>query len=214
MATETLPPTVPTKTEQRIRLHDVGWGTYRNLLAALTDRPSPRLTFLDGTLEIMSPSRKHEKLARFLCALVQEFARDRGIDIDDGGVTTLEREDLARGAEPDGSFYVKNEPAVRGKDAINLSVDPPPDLIVEVDITSGSLDKFSIYRQFGIPEIWHYSDDTGFSIRHLGESGYVVHSNSLSFPRVTAENVRAAIREFQANGRSAGLDLFRALQSP
>lgn len=213
MAPDTLRTSAPTETEQRIRLHDVGGETYRNLPADLADQPSPRLTFLDGTLEIMRPSRKHEKLARFLCAIIQEYARDNRIELDDGGVTTLEREDAARGAEPDGSFYVKNEPAIRGKDSIDLAVDPPPDLIVEVDITSGSLDKFSIYRQFGIPEIWHYSDDAGFSIRHFEKTGYVVHLTSLSFPRVTTENVRAAIREFQINGRSAGLDLFRALQS-
>ena len=86
-----------------------------------------------------------------------------------------------KGAEPDGSFYVQNADAIIGKRRIDLSVDPPPDVVVEIDITSESLSKFPIYAAFGVPEIWRY-DGRAAQIYHLVNQSYVETDASLAFP--------------------------------
>lgn len=129
---------------QTVILHGVSWKTYESLLADHTDRSVPRFAYDQGELEIVSPSPKHEKLNRGLALLVEVVAEEFGIDVYDLGSTTFKREDLERGFEPDSCFYVQNEERVRGKDRIDLETDPPPDLVIEIDITSPSLDKHPI----------------------------------------------------------------------
>src|SRR5579885_1128764 len=137
-------------------LYDVRWTTYEQLLADHEGRSSPRFTFDCGTLEITSPSAEHEKCNRTIALFVEILAEELKIDIEDFGSTTFRRSDLARGFEPDSCFYIKNEVLIRGKQEIDLSIDPPPDLVIEIDLTSRALDKLSLYAQIGVPEIWRY----------------------------------------------------------
>lgn len=125
-------------------LHDISWETYDHLLVDHQNQSSPRFTYDRGTLEIMSPSVTHERLNRLIALLVEISAEELGIEIDDLGSTTFKREDLQRGFEPDSCFYIENLERIRGKSNIDLSVDPPPDLVIKVDITSSSPDKFSL----------------------------------------------------------------------
>src|SRR5437868_2462482 len=120
--------------EQRVILHNVGWQTYEKLLADLASQSSVRLTYDRGTLEIMSPLSEHERINRTIALLIEILAEEMNIDVEDFGSTTFKREDLARGFEPDSSFYIQNEEKVKGKDNIDLNSDPPPDLVIEVDI--------------------------------------------------------------------------------
>src|SRR5207247_2926721 len=126
-------------------LHGVSWKTYECFLADFENRSAPRFTYDRGTLEIMSPREEHERSNRTLALLVEVVTEERGLEIDSLGSTTFKREDVGRGFEPDSCFYVQNAERVRGKERIDLAIDPPPDLVIEIDITHPSMDNLPIY---------------------------------------------------------------------
>lgn len=137
--------TVKGPADQRVVLHGTSWETYERLLADHENHSAPRFTYDRGELEIMSPSPEHEKLNRRLSQLVMALTEEMEIEAEDFGSTTFRREDLERGFEPDSCFYIQNEERVRGKDRIDLAVDPRPDLVIGIDITSPSINKLPIY---------------------------------------------------------------------
>jgi Uma2 family endonuclease len=120
---------------------------------------------------------------------------------------TLEREDLTRAIEPDTCFYIQNESVVRGK-SINLPADPPPDLVVESDYTSSSLNKFSIYASLGVPEIWRYRNQS-LLVYQLVEGNYEQRENSLAFPFLQIAEIPAFIEQSKTIGQRAAVRLFR-----
>lgn len=142
--------------EQRIVLHEISWETYESLLADHEGKSAPRFTYDRGKMEIMSPSPAHERANRDLAMLVEMIFDGWGVDIANFGSTTYKREDIERGFEPDSCFYIENEPLVRDKDSLDLETDPPPDLVIEIDVTSFSLDKLPLYAAIGVPEVWRY----------------------------------------------------------
>jgi Uma2 family endonuclease len=148
--------TIKSPAEHRVILHNTSWGTYERLMEERGESRVPRFTYDRGELEIMSPSTEHESIAYYIGLLVAVFAEEAGVDLYGAGSTTFDREDLGRGFEPDACFYVQNAERVRGKPRIDLRLDPQPDLVIEVDITSPSLDKFPIYARASIPEIWRH----------------------------------------------------------
>lgn len=152
---------VKSPTEQRVLLRNVSWETYERLVAEREERQVPRFFYDRGVLEIVSPSTEHEAISRLVAALVGELAVALEIDVFGAGSTTFDREDVSGGFEPDQSFYFsENAGRVRGKKRIDLNAgDPPPDLVVEVDITSPSLDKLPIYARLGVREVWRYAGE-------------------------------------------------------
>ncbi len=130
--------TIPSVQEQRMVLYNVGWDTYERLLRDHTNAGAPRFAYDRGTLEIMSPLPEHERFNRAIQLLVPVIAEECGMEVYSLGSTTLNRADLQRGFEPDSCFYAQHAARVRGKDRIDLQVDPPPDLVVEIDITHPS----------------------------------------------------------------------------
>ncbi len=142
----------------RFVLHGLSWATYERLLEELNDRPI-RVTFDRGTLEFMSPSYRHEKINRWLAKLVDLLAMELDFSYECGGSTTWRREDLERGLEPDSCFYFTNAALVHGKDVLDMTVDPPPDLAIEIDASHSSVDKIAIYAALGVPELWIYEND-------------------------------------------------------
>jgi Uma2 family endonuclease len=147
--------TTPSVEEQRVTLHNVTWGTYERLLAERGERPAPRFTYDRGTLELMSPlTSNHEEDSRNLEFLVRILAGELGVSMRSFGSMTLKREDVQGGAEPDCCFYLRSEPLIRGKRRLDLGADPPPDLVIEVDVTNPTLDKLPVYARFGVPEVW------------------------------------------------------------
>ncbi len=181
-------------TEQKVIIEPVSWQTYERLLADLDDRSAPRLTYDCGVLEIMSPTARHEELNRNLALIVTIVAAALGLDVRNLGSTTFRREDINRGFEPDSCFYIEHEAAVRGKAKIDLSHDPPPDLVIEIDITSGSLDKFPIYGHVGVPEIWRY-DSHHLTIFHLVDDEYQARESSRAFPEIKAADLAQLLQE-------------------
>jgi Uma2 family endonuclease len=167
--------------EQRVVLHNISWDIYESLLFAHQDRRVPRLTYDRGELEIVSPSSEHEQLADSVVLLVNVVGEELGIGVKGFGSTTFRLEDQERGFEPDGCFYIHNLGLVLGKNRLDLRVDPPPDLVIEIDITSSSLDKFSIMAEAGVPEVWRY-DGNGWSILALQEGKYEERDFSVGLP--------------------------------
>jgi Uma2 family endonuclease len=185
----------PQKTiSQYVVLRNTSWETFEQLLADNQDSAGVRLYYDNGMLEIKAPSAKHEKPNRTLALLIEELAVELDLDLELLGSTTYKRDDLLKGFEPDSSFYIQNAEAVRGKDEIDLVTDPPPDLVIEVDITSYSLNKFPIFAGLGIPEVWRY-DNTQVGFYKLEGDSYVKVDHSPAFPMLTSEMATQLLNE-------------------
>jgi Uma2 family endonuclease len=187
--------------EQKVILEGISWETYEMLLADNDNRRVPRLAYDRGVLEAMSPSIEHERVARNIAVVVTVVAEEMGVDVFDAGSTTFRREDLKRGFEPDGCFYVQNERRIRGKQRIDLTVDPPPDLVIEVDITSPSLDKLPIYAQIGVPEVWRHDGEKLVIFRLEGEE-YVEAATSQVLPPLNVDVLSDFVEASRTQGRT------------
>jgi Uma2 family endonuclease len=181
---------------QRVILHGVSWATYTQLLEEHQEDSSIHFAYDRGELEIMVLSPKHEALKHNLALLVEVLAEAMGIDVYSLGSTTFQRPDLARGFEPDACFYIQHEALVRAKDEIDLAVDPPPDLVIEIDITNPSLNKFPIFAALGITEVWRYNNDQ-VMIFSLQAGSYREQIRSTVFPPVTS----AILTQFMTTSR-------------
>lgn len=178
--------TVTTAPQQRVVLHDVSWETYERLLLDQGDRSGPRLTYDRGELEILSPSAEHEEANRSLALVVEEVAIEWLIEIRNVGSTTFKRKDRERGFEPDSSFYVQHLEHVRGRSQIDLAFDPPPDLVIEIEVTRPALPKLPIFASLGVPEVWRW-DGERFTILRLADDGYAEHPAIAALPQLTGE---------------------------
>jgi Uma2 family endonuclease len=166
-------------------LYDIDWETYTRLLRVFEKRRGFRLTYDRGTLEIKSPLWQHEEQGRLLGRFVDVLIEELNLPYRLGGSTTLRRRRKRRGLEPDNCYWIASTPLLQGKRHLDLRVDPPPDLAVEVDVTSSSIDRMSIYAALGVPEIWRFST-SGITF-HLLEAGtYQIRPNSLSFPQLAS----------------------------
>ncbi|MEO8495120.1 MAG: Uma2 family endonuclease [Planctomycetota bacterium] len=177
--------------EQRVVFNNIHWETYL-VLAAEDDRPGKRICYDQGVMEIMSPGMLHEHISALLGRMVSVFTEENDIEACSSAGTTFKRDDVERGFEADESYYIANEEAVRGKDEIDLSIDPPPDLAIEVDISRSSMSKFAIYRSIGVPELWRY-DGNEILVYCLDESGEYARCDASrvlpNFPFVEAQGV-------------------------
>jgi Uma2 family endonuclease len=171
---------------QRLVLHGVSWREYTRMLRAFAERPGYRLTYDRGTLEIMSPLFEHEADAELLGRFVFVLTEELGLPLQSGRSTTLRRRRMHRGLEPDHSWWIAHEPRVRGKRRIDLRVDPPPDLAVEVDVTRRSLNRMAIYARLGVPEVWRLDSRRGLTFQVLQPNGrYAEQAHSPTFPLFT-----------------------------
>ena len=145
--------------EQRVVFHDLNWGAYQQILQALGENRSARLVYNCGTLEITMPLEDHEFYSELIGRFIYFLVSELGLKLKSMGSTTLNREDLNRGAEPDKAYYIRNQAKVAGR-AVDLSQDPPPDLVVEIDITHPDIDKLTLYARMGVLEFWRYDGQT------------------------------------------------------
>lgn len=201
--------TVLSPAEQKVILHNVSWETYEQLLSNYAESSNPRFAYDRGVLEIMILSAKHEEPNRALSLLVEIIAEEFGVNVRNLGSTTFKREDLEKGFEPDSCFYIRNAGAIKGKDEVDLTVDPPPDLVIEIDITHPSLNKFPIYASMGVPEIWRY-DGEKLSILELRGGSYVGVGESAVLPRLTVEVLTRFVEESRTMERLDWLRRVRA----
>ncbi len=168
--------------ESRVLLAGVGWDVYETLDQARGDRPVPRLTYLDGDIELMSPSFLHEVLARRLSDFVKILARGLRLNYRDAGSTRWTRKDLEKGKEPDACVYLAHEPHVRGVQEIDLQIHPPPDLAIEVILSNPLLEGLHVYGALGVPEVWTFDGRTLQFLHRQADGTYKAHEHSLGFP--------------------------------
>lgn len=204
--------TAPTLTPTaigRVVLHHISWHTYEQLLAEMGDNRTVRLCYDRELLEIMTPLLDHENPKRILEKFVDALAEEGNIEILSVGSTTLKRPDLAKGAEPDSSFYIQNERLVKGKSRIDLTTDPPPDLVIEIDVSSSSVDREGIYAAMGVPEIWR-CDRGVVKFLQLEAGKYIMVERSLAFPLLSVTELTKFFSQSQTLGETTLLRSFRA----
>lgn len=197
-----------TPAEQRTVLQNISWETFETLLRETGKDRGSRFAYDCGTLEIMTPLFEHESyksnFGNFIIALAEEL----NIEIKSAGSTTLKRKIASRGIEPDNCYYIQNELAVRGRQKLDLETAPPPDLAIEIDITSSSVNKFRIYSALGIPELWRYNG-RDLKFYQLAEGQYVECEFSIAFPLVSVNEISGFIEQSKTSGEIALLKSFR-----
>ena len=205
MATILRPAAYPA--DERVVLHDVRWELYDMLRRELGNR-QVRLTYDGRNLEIMSPSRGHDLAGRFLGRLIAALANELDVEIGTGGSTTFRRDDIHRGLEPDECFWIANESAVRGKREIDLTIDPPPDLAIEIDISPSPLDRAAVYAALHIPEVWRF-DGQNLYVEILGnDDRYHPSEKSLSYPSLSVAELPRFIAMAEREGEVQALRSF------
>jgi Uma2 family endonuclease len=164
---------------EKINLHDVDWAEFEAILAELGDRRASRIVYFDRTLEIRMPLSEHEVDKELIGDMVKILLEELDRDTECFGSTTFKRKDLGVGVEPDQCFYIQSHAVMIGKLCLDLTIDPAPDLAIEVDVTSKT--GLEVYRQLGVPEVWRFEDGV-LQISVLDNGVYQDSKTSLQFP--------------------------------
>lgn len=171
---------------QKLILQSISWDFYEQLLEEYKDSNALHFAFDNGVLEVEVPLGKHEVPISLLSGLVSTICLEKDINFKDFRSTTFRKRAKSKGVEPDSCFYIKNESKVRGLLDLDLSQDPPPDLVIEVDVTSPSLDKFPIYAALSVSEIWLFKGEKVEFFKLVGEK-YQPIKNSIALPFLSSE---------------------------
>jgi len=188
-------------------LQGVSWQTFQTLLAEVGSNRPWRIAYDRGVLEIRMPLAEHEEPKELIADFITSMADLLDIELRKLGALTLARADLNRAVEPDTCFYIQNEALVRGKN-INLSIDPPPDLVVESDYTNSSLNKLEIYAALGVPELWRYQRPN-LEVYQLIQGEYQSSDRSLAFPLFPIAEIPNLIAQSRNIGQRSVVKLFR-----
>lgn len=201
--------TTSTPAEQRTVLRNISWETFEALLRETAEDRGSRFAYDGGTLEIMTPLYEHEnpkiQFDRFIVTLAEEL----GIEIKSAGSMTLKRRAIGKGIEPDNCYYIQNESAVRVLQELDLESDPPPDLAIEIDITSSSVNKSGIYSALRVPELWRYNGRV-VKFYQLIDGEYRECEFSCAFPLVSVTDISGFIEQSKTMGEIALLKSFRS----
>ncbi len=198
-----------TNAEQRTVLHNISWETLETLLRETGEDRGSRFAYDGTTLEIMTPLFEHENTKINFDHFIIVLAEELNIEIKSAGSTTLKRKIVRKGIEPDNCYYIQNELAVRGRETLDLSNSPAPDLAIEIDITSSSVDKLDIYSALGVNELWRY-DGINLKFYQLLEDEYVECEFSIAFPLVSVNDISRFIEQSKTMGEIALLKSFRS----
>jgi Uma2 family endonuclease len=192
----------------RVILRNIRWQTYQSLIRDVEQEPALRLTYDRGTLEIRMPLDPHKTFKKLLGRLIEAATEELNLEIRSLGSRTCDREDLAKGLEPDQCYYIQHEAEVRGIAQIDLSQFPPPDLAVELDMTSSSLNRFSIYADLNVPEVWRY-DGRSLTIYTLQAGEYQVSDYSIALPLLQAADIMRFLELHPSTGENSLIKQFR-----
>jgi Uma2 family endonuclease len=191
--------TVPT---ERVVLRGVSWGTYQALLADFVDCRTPRFVYDRGTLEIVvTLSSGHEETKRTIEFLIDLVAGGLGLDVRRVGGMTFHRADIERGFEPDSCYYIQHLPEIGRHGEIDPTINPAPDLVIEIDVTRDSLPKLPLFAEFDIPEVWRH-DGERVTIHVLQVDGYQESAASRALPPLTSEAINRFLTDALAQGSS------------
>ncbi len=190
----------------RILLH-VDWQEFERILDELGEHRHTRIAYQNGVLEIMAPLPEHEDDKESISDFVKALLEELDIEFRPLGSTTYKNQQMLVGIEPDQCFYIQNEAKIRGKRRFDLAIDPPPDLAVEVDVTSRTHP--SIYEALGVPELWRFEKDQ-LQINVLRNGKYERSQHSTVLPNLPyLEAFPTFIQQSRTNGRNATMKAFR-----
>ncbi|HLG17454.1 MAG TPA: Uma2 family endonuclease [Blastocatellia bacterium] len=188
-------------------LQRIAWDEYEAALAAAGENTGFRLSYDQGTLQIMTISPEHESYTDLIQNLVRLCTLRLRIKLRSFGSATMKKIQAAKGSEPDCCFYVQGASLIGNRKHVDFAVDPPPDIVVEVDISHDSTSKFPIYAAFGVPEIWRY-DGKALTIYHLRENEFVAASASLALPVLTTDVLTEFVNRTQDEDENSVLLAF------
>jgi Uma2 family endonuclease len=193
---------------QRVLLENVTWTELEAILEELGEHRAARIAYDQGMLEIMTPLPEHEFDKEIISDLIKALLEELDIEFLSLGSTTFKNQFMEKGIEPDQCFYIKNEGLVRGKKRLDLTIDPPPDLALEIDVTSRTHP--NIYQALQVPELWRFENGK-LQINVLVDGSYVVSQSSLNFPGLPLIDVIPRYLESSViNGRNATIKRFRS----
>ncbi len=201
------------KTKQRldddshVLFWNASWETYESILKDYAEIPQ-RINFDNGVLELMTLSAEHAQYSRFLASLVVQLSVDRGIKMASRGSNTLKQMRKFKGLETDECFYVSKESKIRGKARLDMSVDPPPDLVIEVDITHHTVDREAIYAEFGVPEMWKF-DGKKLIAYALVRGSWKEIDKSVAFPFLKPSELTPFLKKLKKNDETSVLTEYR-----
>ncbi|MDB9453014.1 Uma2 family endonuclease [Dolichospermum circinale] len=192
---------------QRVILENVTWKELETIIAELGEHRAARIAYDRGILEIMSPLPEHEFDKEIISDLVKALLEQLDVEFISLGSTTFKNQFMAQGIEPDQCFYIQNEAVIRGKKRLDLTIDPPPDLALEIDITSRT--HLNIYQSLQVPEVWRFENGI-LQINLLQNGVYVESKSSLNFPNLPLiEVIPESLQKSRTIGRNATLKAFR-----
>lgn len=205
----TIAPVKPSLPEyEHVFLPGVSFATYEALVTEIEDRRHLRISYYHGEMEIMSPTPDHERAKTLFGRMIEALTEELGIPVLSCGSTTFKDQLLDCGLEPDECYWVQHEKAVRGQRIIIGEV-PPPDLALEVDITTSVIDRFPIYAALGFPEIWQYVDNE-IVIHLLQTTGqYAAAQKSLALPMVSVDKLVEHLHRCHETDETTWIRAFR-----
>ena len=186
----------PPREDHYVHLYGVTWADYLRLLEIRGDRSAPRITYVEGTLEIMSPSRTHDEIKSYIGRLVEAWCLERGVEFTPYGSWTLKSERDQRGAEADECYVFGAEPKRKNR----------PDLAIDVVWTSGGIDKLDVYRKLGVREVWYWENER-IQVYVLRSDAFETAAGSEALPGIDLEQLSRfldrptaseAIRDYRA----------------
>jgi Uma2 family endonuclease len=178
--------------EARLVFAGARWHDYEAMLQIVGERRI-RVTFDRGAMEVSMASQRHEQAAQLLGLFVTRLAEEWEIPYEPLGMTTWKMPGAAKGLEADQCYYIQHHAVAREQEVLDFDIDPPPDLAIEVDITSSSLDRMAIYAALGVPEVWRYDGRT-MSMYQLQPAGqYEPFESSRCIPGIRPADVERFI---------------------
>ena len=192
---------------QQLRLHDINWHQFEAILTELGEHRAARIAYYQRILEIRMPLPKHEREKSIISDAIKIILEELEIDYECFGSTTFKRQEMSYGIEPDDCFYIQNYQVMIGKDRLDLAVDPPPDLALEIDVTSKT--QSEAYLALGVPELWIYQGNE-LKIYVLESNQYQEVSQSPTFLQLPIPHlIQELLKQSQEIGRSRALRMFR-----
>ena len=194
-----------------VTFRDVSWDEYEELLEQVGEAPGLRISYDNGSLRVMTISAEHEKYSDFIKSLIAGIRLRLQIDILAFGSATMRKPKRSAGHEPDGCFYVQTAQLIGNRVQLDFETDPPPDIVVEIDLHHDSRSKFRVYAALGVPEIWRY-DGQAMTIYHVSDEGdgprYVAGDTSTGLPMLSAQLLTEMIERMRRDGELSALLAF------
>lgn len=190
-------------------LRGVSWEGYEELLEAVGEAQGLRISYDEGEVQIVTLSSEHEYYADLIKALVSLLSVRLRIRVLQFGSVTMKQQRRGKGVEPDACFYIQSAPLLGGRVQLDFESAPPPDVVVEVDLHHGSLDKFPLYAALGVPEIWRY-DGQRLTIHQLEDESYHTSASSRALPLLTGDILTEFLAHSQQEDQYETLLAFEA----